>query len=232
MVETTPKTPGAPPREERVSGLRMIMTMGGIGLIAGILIVLTYQVTLPVIERNKAAALERAVFEVVPGARSKAAFAVEGDSLRPVAKPPVIGQTVFACYGADGSLVGVATEAHGQGFQDVIHLLYGWSPRRNCIVGMKVLESKETPGLGDKIVKDAAFHANFDSLAVKPTAAGGIAHPVELVKHGEKTKPWQIEAITGATISSRAVTKILRQSTAKMVPLIAANEDVLKKGAK
>ena len=29
------------------------------------------------------------------------------------------------------------------------------------VIGMKVLESKETPGLGDKIEKDSAFVAEF-----------------------------------------------------------------------
>jgi electron transport complex protein RnfG len=56
-----------------------------------------------------------------------------------------------------------------------------------------------------------------------------MEHPIELVKHGEKTDPWQVEAITGATISSRAVTSILRESTAAAVPVIADNMDVLEK---
>jgi electron transport complex protein RnfG len=95
-----------------------------------------------------------------------------------------------------------------------------------------VLESKETPGLGDKIMKDADFIANFEALDTKLGDDGeSMVHPIELAKHGEKTDPWQVEAITGATISSRAVANILRASTAQTVPVIARNMDVLEGGA-
>ncbi len=65
---------------------------------------------------------------------------------------------------------------------------------------MEILDSRETPGLGDKIYKDAAFVANFASLSVDPE--------IVAVKKGNKSAPNQIDAITGATISSKAVVKI------------------------
>jgi electron transport complex protein RnfG len=98
---------------------------------------------------------------------------------------------------------------------------------------MKVLESKETPGLGDKIDKDPRFKSNFDALEVALAGDGSaIAHPVVLVKYGQKTETWQIEAITGATISSRAVTQIIEKSTAEAVPVILGNLPALEHGAK
>ena len=48
------------PAAEQVSSARMVMAMAGIGILSGILLVATYIGTLPAIERNKAAALERA----------------------------------------------------------------------------------------------------------------------------------------------------------------------------
>ncbi len=209
------------------SGSRMIAVMSAIGLVAGALIVFTYQATLPTIERNKARALERAIFAVVPGAAEHAPFVVRGDSL--VAGEGGPGeQTVHACYGDDGRLVGVAIEAAGQGFQDVIRFLYGYDPERGVVVGMKVLESKETPGLGDKITRDPDFLANFDSLATG-MSDGAVAHPPELVKHGQKTRAWQVEAITGATISSRAVTRILRENLGRVAPVLSRNLDRLRR---
>jgi electron transport complex protein RnfG len=223
----------APPTEVSPSSLRMIMTMGGIGLMAGMLIVLTFQTTFPVIERNKAAALERAIFEVVPGAKTKTTFALRGKALEPLPEGEGAVREYYACYGEGGELVGVALEASGQGFQDVLRILYGYSPQRGCVVGMKVLESKETPGLGDKIMKDPEFKANFEALDASLGADGEqMAHPITLVKKGEKTEPWQVEAITGATISSRAIADILRESTSQSVPVIADNMDVLQGGAR
>ena len=225
----TPATP--PPAPPAPSGLRMILTMGAIGLMAGALIVATFQATFSRIESNKAAALQKAIFEVVPGAVSKETFAQRGNELEPLPEGEDAVSKYYAAYDEDGELAGVAIEASGQGFQDVLRILYGYSPKCGCVVGMKVLESKETPGLGDKIMKDPEFKANFDSLAA-PLApdAETMEHPVELVKYGEKTDPWQVEAITGATISSRAIANILRESTAKTVPVIADNMDVLRKG--
>jgi electron transport complex protein RnfG len=226
------KQPSAPPPEASPSSLRMIVSMGGIGLLAGILIVATFQATFPRIERNKAAALQAAIFEVVPGARTRATFAVRGENLELLPEGEDAVTKYYACYDSAGALVGIALEASGQGFQDILRIIYGYSPKCGCVVGMKVLESKETPGLGDKIMKDPDFIANFEALDTKLGDDGdSMVHPIELAKKGEKTDAWQVEAITGATISSRAIADILRVSTSEAVPVIARNMDALEGGA-
>ncbi len=78
---------------------------------------------------------------------------------------------------------------------------------------MKVLESKETPGLGDKIEKDSAFVLQFDGavtplLGVKPRDATGDLH--------------EIDMITGATISSRVVIRIINNTIERLGPLLDA----------
>jgi Na+-translocating ferredoxin:NAD+ oxidoreductase RnfG subunit len=63
--------------------------------------------------------------------------------------------------------------------------------------------SRETPGLGDKIYKDPKFVAEFHGLAVEPA--------IKLIKgHGEAAN--EVDAITGATISSKAVVRIVNQA--------------------
>ncbi len=226
--DATTARPGVAPAG--TSGLKMILTMGSLGLVCGVLIVAAYQLTLPRIEVNKARALERAVFEVIPNATTKAVFAEKDGRLVPADEAPG-SPLYYAGYDDAHHLVGVAVEASGQGFADLLHLIYGYSPGSGAVVGMKVLESHETPGLGSKIDSDPSFRANFDSLAVRTDDAGtGIRNPVALAKHGEKTEPWQVEAITGATISSRAVTNILRASTERTVPIIMKNLDTLEGG--
>jgi electron transport complex protein RnfG len=231
MNESTTKAPTPGVTIESPSSLRMILTMGGIGLAAGILIVMTFQLTFPVIKRNKAVALERAIFDVVPGAETKAAFKLAGDELVLLEGEDETATKFYACYDGDRQLVGVAMEASGQGFQDILRVLYGYSPQCGCVVGLKVLESKETPGLGDKIETDPDFRANFEALdAALNAEKTEISNPIVLVKEGKKTDAWQVEAITGATISSRALASILRESTAVTVPLIAKNLAVLERG--
>ncbi len=233
-VTTTQTTaPPAPAGAATVSSFRMIATMGAIGFACGMLIVLTFQLTLSRITANKIAALEKAIFEVVPGAEKKLTFKLDDDRLVPLEGEDDTAVKYYACYNGQDQLVGVALEASGQGFADIIKMLYGYSPRKHAVVGIKVLESKETPGLGDKIEKDPGFIANFDSLDVRLDKTGdNLVNPITLVKNGEKTDRWQIEAITGATISSRAVTAILQKSTAVTVPVISKNLDSLENGAK
>jgi electron transport complex protein RnfG len=234
MTEDTIKSPPhAATEPDQPGSLRMVLTMGGIGLFCGILIVLSFQLTLPIITVNKARALEKAIFDVIPAATSKVAFKQVGDKLEPLEGDDPIAIKYYAGYNDEGRLVGVALEAAGQGFQDIVSVLYGYSPECKCVVGMKVMASKETPGLGTKIETDPAFRANFDALDVALAPDGtGIANPVILVKPGKKTERWQIEAITGATISSRAVTGIMEKSTADRIPVIEKNLAILEGGAR
>jgi electron transport complex protein RnfG len=231
MTDTPITAPSAElPGNQLPSSWLMIRALGGVGVLCSLLIVLTYQVTLPTIERNKAEALERAIFQVLPGAASRASFELTGDGgLRPFDGQPNGERLVYVGYGAQGEVVGVAIEAAGRGFQDVIRLLYGYSPDRQKVIGMEVLESKETPGLGDKIIKDAAFVANFAALDVALNESGELRNPVVAVKHGKKEHPWQVDGITGATISSVAVADIVRASAEEVLPALVRHADTLKR---
>ena len=225
-MATDNQQPTPPPviQEDTTSGKTMILTMGIIGLLCAILIVVTYRTTFATIEDNKARYLEQAVFEVLPDTREKITFTVEGDELRPLQPGEKAEVEYYAGYNDKHQLTGVAVPTEGQGFQDTLSILYGWSPKCHCIVGMKVLESRETPGLGDRIETDPDFRANFDALSVALNSdKTAIANPITLVKHGKKTHPWEIDAISGATISSRAVADMLHRSTVTVIPLLERN---------
>ena len=89
-----------------------------------------------------------------------------------------------------------------------------------------MLESKETPGLGDKIEKDENFLANFILLDVTLTEdLQGLVNEVIPVKSGEKENPWEVDGITGATISSRAIANIINESMQVWAPRIYQNKD-------
>jgi electron transport complex protein RnfG len=218
---------------------QMYRAMVGIGVLCGLLIVSVFVVTRPIIERNKAEALQRAIFQVLPQARSSATFLLvdegAGDGgigivlfrrVEQPAGPEDQGRLVYAGYDENDRLVGLAVEASGMGYQDVIHLLYGYSFEQNAVIGLQILESKETPGLGDRIEKDPEFLRNFEQLDVSLNEAGTApAHPIEPVKHGDKQHPWQVDGITGATISSVAIANILSSSTAYWVPRLHEHRD-------
>lgn len=218
-------SPAAPTREEGPTAGRLILVMGSVGFVAAVFLVATYMFTLPIIEKNRAAYLSESITEVLPGAVRYAAF-VASDSAGFVAAPDRSeGSRIFAGYNEADSLVGLAVEAQGQGYADVIRVLYGFDPECRCVVGLKILESKETPGIGDKAQKDPDFVAIFKRLETRVEADLAT---IELVKKGQKTQPYQIEAITGATVTSRALTNILAASTSKMIPLLADHLDQLR----
>lgn len=204
----------------------MYRAMVGVGVLCGLLIVTVFELTRPVIERNKAEALQRAIFHVLPDADTSTTFRFDEERGRfePAAGGSTEGPVVHAGYagrGDDRRLVGLAVEASGMGYQDVIGVLYGYSFAEEAVIGLRVLESKETPGLGDKIETDGQFLENFRRLDVSLTDDGSdVAHPIEPVKPGQKEHPWQVDAITGATISSHAIADILKRSTSYWIPRI------------
>jgi Na+-translocating ferredoxin:NAD+ oxidoreductase subunit G len=218
----------AAPTGAPVSSFAMLRTLGGVAALSGLLLALTYQVTFERIQHNKREALRAAVFTVLPGAEEQRAFELRPDgTLAPLEDPNVPGNKVYAGY-QDGGLVGVAIEASGQGYADVIRVLYGYDPVNERVVGMKVLETKETPGLGDKIMK-APFTENFAALDVRLDAGRQhLVNPITVVKSGNKHDAWEIDGITGATISSKAIGKMLQESAATLLPTIQSQLHVLR----
>jgi len=190
---------GEQPREP--SSVRLVATLAVAGMISGLALAGVYQITAPIIAANDAKALREAVYEVVPGSTQLQKLTLRDGTLAVVGEDEEVETpVVYGAYDESGRFVGYAIEGAGPGFQDTIRLLYGYDPARKQVVGMEVLESRETPGLGDKIFKDESFGAAFDALAVEPA--------ITVVKDGGDEAN-EVDAITGATISSKAVVKII-----------------------
>ena len=213
------------------SNVKMLRAMVGIGLICALLIVLTFEGTLPRIEKLKAEALEKAIFKVIPGMAKKKIFKLDkNNQFIEINSEEKGAQIIYAGYDKNDKFVGLAVPASGMGFADVLKVLYGYDPERQVVVGFYVLESKETPGLGDKIEKDSNFLANFKALDVSLSDdLNKIKNTVVTVKNGAKKNNWEIDGITGATISSRAIGNIIGTSTLEMVPVIFKNKEVFSK---
>jgi len=198
---------------------RLVVTLAITGLLSGLILVCVYLVTQPLILRNQAEAMRKAIYRVLPGAESISTFVLQDGGLAPfeaVGDEMPAGDAVFAGRLEDGRLIGYAIPAEGAGFMDTVKLIYGYDPAHRAIIGMQVLDSRETPGLGDKIIFDEHFHANFVELKVEPE--------IVPVKKGEKVNPNEVDTITGATISSLAVVTILNDGSEKWLPLLETLE--------
>ena len=94
----------------------------------------------------------------------------------------------------DGASVGYAFLAVGKGYGGDIDILIGLEDE-TTIKGITIISQSETPGLGSRIA-ESSFASTF---------AGVNIDDVALKKDGG-----QIDALTGATISSRAVVEAVR----------------------
>lgn len=221
------------PTQSLASPWVIYRTLIGVGSICALLIVSVYIVTAPSIQQNRDNAMKRAVLQVLPGAVTNKAYGFGlSKKLYPLDEKESTQDSqlllkIYAGYDGNNRLVGVAVPAQGRGYQDVIRILYGYDPQEQNIIGMQVLESRETPGLGDKIETDVRFVANFKKLAVSlDNNNETLLHLFELVKAGQKIQPWQIDGITGATISSQAITDMLNSSGSDVIPLLYKNRQI------
>lgn len=178
---------------------KMFLNLVVIGVLSGVILAGVYSVADPMIKANKERELKEAIFVVLPGAKD---FKV---------LEKTVGQEKLIVYkGIDenGAPVGIAFKADGGGFQGNIGLMVGLETSYLKLRAIEVLEQLETPGLGDRI-REEAFKDQFKGLEVKPR--------VEYIKYRKPEKPNQIQAITGATISSEAVVKNINNAIAKVV---------------
>ncbi len=223
MNTTSANNPPLPP----TPAFNMLRTLGLVATLSGLLVVLSYQVTLPMIERNKQQAIEKALYKVVPGAVQRKDFIAIEERIELLDTQPE-GTLLYAGYDQTGQLKGIALETAAAGYQDVIRLLYGYDPYCQCIRGIQVLKMAETPGIGDKIIKDTRFQQNFEALEARMHPSGkGLQQAIVPVKQGNKTEAWQIDAISGATISSNAVARMLNETSQHMVPIIMKNLPIM-----
>ena len=211
----------------------MIRTLGLVATICGVLIVTAYEGTLDAVNANKKIALERAVFKVIPGAAKVDEYVATAAGIQPAAAAAPEGAVKFyAAYDQAGALKGIAAEGAAKGYADTVRVMYAYDPARQAITGLGVVSMRETPGIGDKIYTDQAFLKNFEALDVKLSAdLKALANAVKVVKHGTKQNAWEIDAISGATVTSKAVGKGINESARKLLPLLVPNLDKLKKGA-
>lgn len=214
MTSAPATMPAAP-----VRSWKLLATLGGAGALAGLLIVTTYLRTLPGIEANKGRVLEAAIGEVLAGPARFDTLYLSGGRLT---KTPAASEDrrklerVYLGRRADGSRIGFAIPAGEPGFADMVEVLFGYDASAHRVLAMKVVASKETPGLGDRIVKDTNFSREFD----------GVTSPLVGAKKGQdKGAPNEVVMITGATISSRTVIRIINDAVGHWQPLLDAYRD-------
>ena len=120
----------------------------------------------------------------------------------------------------NSAIVGYAFLAEKRGYSSVIITMVGIS-EDGKIQGIKILSQNETPGLGTKIVEIKSDKTIW-SLLSKETTDTKVLRPwfQEQFKGKNIKNLDEIEAITGATISSQAVIDSIKEKAGQVLDVI------------
>jgi len=168
----------------------MILVLTLFACISGVVLSLVYLFSAPLIEANMLREQKNSIFLVVPGAQD-------------YEEKEAGGIMYFECKDTSSTVIGYALPAKGNGYQGVIKMMIGLTPDLSQITGIKILEQVETPGLGGRI-GESAFQDQFKGIKTQPI--------VGYIKNKKPEKDTDIQAVTGATISSRSVVSIVNRS--------------------
>jgi len=156
--------------------------------IAGAALSLVNNITKPRIEEQKRLVTERALLAALPTADKNAIDEVKSDD--------TIKYYIGYLDTTRQEIAGYAFVAKGAGYSSIIETMVGVDTS-GTIIGLRIMQQVETPGLGTKIeeIKYGEETSWFQRMFI-----GKLAKSVAV----DKDKG-EIETITGATISSRVV---------------------------
>ena len=163
--------------KKEASSAKMLAVLTGISLLSAAVLGYIYISTYDKIEENRQAQIQEAVYAVLPGITDYEEIQREPLTFK--------GEK-------DGQTVGYAVLAQGMGFQGNIVLMAGIDAELENLTGVMILETAETPGLGDRI-RTEEYLGQFRGLDIKRSDIS-------------------VDTITGATLSSEAVEKIVSRA--------------------
>lgn len=188
-----------------------ILKLGGtlfiVTLIAAVALAKINSITRPKIEEQERLEKQQAIKSVMP------------DAVVFVRREAENGKEYYEAYKNPDTTVslGYVTTAYGSGFSSTVRTVVGVD-KNGSIRGIKVVYQQETPGLGTHS-QDDWFQKQFRGLT-----------PDELLVNKDGGK---IKAITGATITSRAVTNSIKSSLNELfsyLPPLGTEKDSLSEG--
>jgi len=170
--------------------LKPALSLFAIAAIVTALLGFARNLTSEPIEKQRKAAQEKTMRAVL----------AEADNFRETDEKKA-GSIVKVFEGLKGSdIIGYVIELSPNGYSGEINMMVGISKTENKITGMRVVKHSETPGLGALAVNEK-FYRQFDNRklnALRVVRAQGSDD--------------DIEAITAATVTSRAITNAVNEA--------------------
>ncbi len=185
---------------------RMIIVLTGVTIFAALVLASVFSLLNPKIETNREEALNRSLAEIFEDAEDPRFTELDSEDY-----------SIYRETDQSGNLLGYVVRIEATGYGGPIQLLAGISGDLKRIEGIDIVEHTETPGLGGRIQEDW-FKSQFSGL-----------DPVSAISYVKNEKPDpeenEIQAISGATISSKAIVSALNENMAEAVGIIEELEE-------
>jgi electron transport complex protein RnfG len=187
--------------------INMVFVLVLVAVVAGLALGAIYNLTKEPIELAKKAKIEKAIKQVLPEFdtlySSFAVLAFDGRTAK--------DSLTFTNAYENGTQIGTAIESYTyKGYSGLIKIMVGFEPD-GTISNISVLEHKETPGLGTKMdepkFKNQYLGKNPESFNLRVVKDGG-----------------EVDAITAATISSRAFSDAVDRAYQTFIQTKGGNE--------
>lgn len=181
----------------------MVLVLTGFAVIIGALLAWVNHLTEAPIRAKAEQTLQQGI-KTVMGTQQLSVSAT--DTLRHSIDGKQAMFIVHSAVDGQGKPLGAAVETTTMGFGGDLRVLVGFNPQ-GVILGYTILQSAETPGLGQKADKWFQKGGRGSIIGMSP-AKGDLA----VTKDGG-----QVDAITASTITSRAFLKAINQAYAAFV---------------
>ena len=166
----------------------MVLSLSGIAIFAAVILTSVYSLTRDSIDKLQNQKLKEAIQAVLPAHDHFDSIPVEMNNGVETTK-------VYKAYDKNNVLVGAAVESSSNnGYKGHINIIVGFN-KKGVIVNYSVLDQHETPGLGAKMVNWFKTDHGKQDIRGKNASTANL----NVSKDGG-----EIDAITAATISSRA----------------------------
>ena len=194
------------------NALRILIFVLVMGTVAGALLVGVNLFTTPLINKNEELKLKSSALDVLEIAYNKNNILSIFDEQVKALKSQ--GYTFYKA--GDGS---VAFEFHGPGLWGPISGIISLEKDLKTIRKLKVTHQEETPGLGGRVA-EAAYLKQFKNKEVLPKLI--------FMPEGKAKNKNEVDAITGATGSSRAFEKLINENLEKYLSALGKIGDAKK----
>jgi RnfABCDGE-type electron transport complex G subunit len=211
--------------------LHYAVVLGGICLLCALGVAGVYTLTKPRIDAAEAATADAARGAALPGAERFELIKQDGTPYDPQADAgyPLEDLIGVATDGA-GATIGYAAQGAAQGYSSRVKVMVGLDASGERIVDLTIVSQQETPGLGTRIAqveskKTLLALATGKKIVEDPDRTPKFLRQFRGLAPSElrlSSAGSEVDAISGATVSSTAVVNAVRAAVAKVQHALGA----------